>query len=191
MADEGKDAAGQNWPVALRASRPLFQGMKCFLIPCVLLLAAMTPGLRAAEPLPVEQQVADAVKSPGVTVVHFWAPWCPNCLSELSKNGWSRFIAANPNVNFVFVTIWSDEEGRAVLAKNGVGAQKNFQLLLHPNHSRIEGEMMKSFLDLPVTWTPTTWVFRNGRLRYAFNYGELRFPMLQQILRDTVDKWDR
>ena len=55
----------------------------------------------------------------------------------------------------------------------------------------LDGEKMETFLGLPVTWTPTTWIFRNGRLRYAFNYGELRFLLVQQLLRDTTDKWDR
>jgi thiol-disulfide isomerase/thioredoxin len=177
----------RHWPVAMGKIPVIFPCMKQFLASFIL-LAAFT-GLRAADPLPVEQQVAEAVKSPGVTVVHLWAPWCSNCLSELSKNGWSRFIAANPDVNFIFVTIWNDEDGHAVLLKNGVGPQKNFQLYLHPNHSRADGEKMTSFLGLPVTWTPSTWIFRNGSLRYAFNYGELRFALLQQILRDTTEKW--
>jgi len=179
----------RHWPVATDKIPAIFPRMKRFLAPLVL-LAALT-GLRAAEAPSVEQQVAAAVKSTGVTVVHFWAPWCPNCLSELSKNGWSRFIAANPDVTFIFVTIWNDADGREVLAKNGVGPQKNFELYLHPNPSRVDGEKMETFLGLPVTWTPTTWIFRNGRLRYAFNYGELRFMIVQQLLRDTSDKWDR
>lgn len=87
----------------------------------------------------LEQRVADATKSANVTVVHFWAPWCPNCRAELANGGWSGFIAANPNVNFVFVTIWSAADGRDVLEKNGVGAQKNLQLLVHPNSSRARG----------------------------------------------------
>ena len=72
-------------------------------------------------------------------MVHFWAPWCPNCKAELANGGWSGFIAANPDVNFVFVTIWNPTDGRELLEKNGVGAEKNFQLLLHPNGSRERG----------------------------------------------------
>ena len=48
---------------------------------------------------------------------------------------------------------------------------------------------MTQFLGLPITWLPTTWIFREGQLRYAMNYGELRFPILQQLIRDTADKW--
>jgi hypothetical protein len=48
---------------------------------------------------------------------------------------------------------------------------------------------MSRFLGLPVTWLPTTWIFRDGKLRYAFNYGELRFPIVQQLIRDTNDLW--
>ena len=104
-----------------------------------LLFLAITLRAGAAEtPVPaVERQVADAVKAPGVTVVHLWAPWCSNCKDELANQGWSTFIAAHPDVNFVFVTVWNDEMGREVLAQNGVGAEKNFTLLLHPNGSRL------------------------------------------------------
>ena len=144
---------------------------------------------RAAELSPVEQQVATAVKAPGVTVVHFWAPWCSNCAAELAKNGWSTFIDTNAEVKFIFVTTWHTDIGREVLEKNGVGAQSNFELLLHPNPSRKTEDRMTQFLGLPVSWVPTTWIFRDGKLRYALNYGEVRFPILQQLIRDTTDKW--
>lgn len=144
---------------------------------------------RAAEPLSVEQQVAEAIKAPGVTVVHFWAPGCASCKSELSKSGWSTFIDTNAEVNFIFVTAWHDEIGREVLEKNGVGAQANFKLYLHPNPSAKDADKMSQFLGLPVTWLPTTWIFHDGKLRYAFNYGELRFPIIQQLIRDTTAAW--
>ena len=150
-------------------------------------------GLRAAELLPVERQVAEAVKSSHVTVVHFWAPWCPNCTAELAKGGWSTFIGLNSDVDFIFVTVWGGDsgDGRALLEKNGVGAQPNFQLLVHPNVSRKGADKMTAFLGLPVSWIPSTWVFRDGELRYALNYGELHFPMLQQLVRDSAEKWER
>ena len=34
-----------------------------------------------------------------------------------------------------------------------------------------------------------TWIFKGGSLRYAMNYGEMRFPVLQQFLEDTNAKW--
>jgi thiol-disulfide isomerase/thioredoxin len=139
----------------------------------------------------LDQKVAAATQSDKVTVVHFWAPWCPNCKVELANGGWSGFIAANPNVNFVFVTIWNPADGRELLEKNGVGAEKNFQLLLHPNGSRAHGQKVSEVLGLPISWIPTTWVFRDGELRYAMNYGELHFPMLAQLIRDSSDSWDR
>jgi thiol-disulfide isomerase/thioredoxin len=146
-----------------------------------------------AGPLPIEQQVAEAVKSSHVTVVHFWAPWCPNCKAELADNAWSNFVTANPDVNFIFVTVWRGElgDGRALLEKNGLGGQKNFSLLVHPNASLKAEDKMRDFMGLPLTWIPSTWVFREGNLRYALNYGELRFPMLQQLIHDSQDKWDR
>jgi thiol-disulfide isomerase/thioredoxin len=157
----------------------------------LLALAVAAGSSAATEMLPIEKQVAEMVKSPKPTVVHFWAPWCPNCYGELKKGGWSSFIDANKDVNFVFITSWSGDngDGRAMLEKLGVGPQKNFQLLLHPNTSRDE-EKMNSFLGLPMLWLPATWVFREGKLRYALNYGEVRFPILQQLVKDAVNKWE-
>jgi thiol-disulfide isomerase/thioredoxin len=148
-------------------------------------------GVLAADPGPsVEQRVAAAVQSKDVTVVHFWAPWCPNCKAELAGGGWSSFIAANPKVHVVFVTIWHGEDGRELLLRNGVGGQPNFELLLHPNPSRERGQKVEQMLGIPISWIPSTWVFRDGKLRYAMNYGELRFPMLQQLVRDSSDAWE-
>ena len=158
----------------------------------LLFLAALAPAAGAADLLPIEKEVAEITKSSKPTVVHFWAPWCPNCYAELKNKGWSTFIEANKGVNFVFVTTWSGDngDGRAMLEKVGVGPQKNFQLFLHPNTSRRDGEKMESFLGLPMLWLPATWVFRDGKLRYALNYGEVRFPILQQLLKDAASKWE-
>lgn len=160
----------------------------------VLLLAFLAPLVRAAAPEPagIEQQLAEAVKSPKVTIVHLWAPWCPNCKAELANGGWAKFIAANPDVQVIFVTVWrgTQGDGRALLEQNGVGAQPNFRLLVHPNASRKKGERMTELLGLPVTWIPSTWVYRDGTLRYALNYGELRFPLLQQLVSDASDAWE-
>lgn len=162
------------------------------LIPAVAAcLLASTPARADDRPVSaIEQQVADATGSSRVTVVHFWAPWCPNCKSELANGGWSGFIAGHPDVNFVFVTIWNPSDGRDLLEKNGVGAEKNFQLLLHPNGSRKKGEKVTELMGIPISWIPTTWVFRDGKLRYAMNYGELHFPMLQQLIQDSSDRWE-
>ena len=138
-----------------------------------------------------EQRLSEATKSEKVTVVHLWAPWCPNCKAELSDGGWSGFIAGHPDVNFIFVTVWNAADGREVLAGGGVGPQKNFQLWMHPNTSRKKGEKVTAILGLPVSWIPTTWVFREGRLRYALNYGEMRFSVLQQLVADSTASWDR
>jgi thiol-disulfide isomerase/thioredoxin len=157
----------------------------------VLLAIGLAVAGRAAEGLAIEQQVAKATESDKITVVHFWAPWCSNCKNELANNGWRDFIAANPNVEFIFITIWSDTkgDGRALLEQYGLGAQKNFQLLLHPNTSRKGADRMTEFMGMPVTWVPSTWLFREGALRYALNYGEVRFPMLQQLIKDSSDSW--
>lgn len=155
-----------------------------FLVGC----GAVSHGAEATW-LPIEREVADIARSKEVTVIHFWAPWCSNCTSELSNGGWSTFVERNPKVRFVFVTTWHTEDDRGLLERNGLGKQDNFQLLLHPNGSRNSGDMMRTFMDLPVTWIPSTWVFRDGKLRYALNYGEVRFSVLQQLVDDTGRSW--
>jgi len=146
--------------------------------------AAANPGW-----LLVEETVAEETAKPQLTVVHLWAPWCPNSHAENRDRGWSRFIAANPAVQFIFVTVRSSDDGKAYLAEHGVGGQPNLVLLHHPNHVRKGEGSLEYFMDLPVTWVPTTWVFREGKLRYALNYGEVRFPMLQQLLADAAADW--
>lgn len=168
--------------------------MKIRLLFLLLVLAASFP-LRAAEvtavPTPTETQLLDSLKAPGVTtVVHFWAPWCPNCRAELgAAGGWGDFIRAHPETRFVFVTVWHEgKDGRDALEKAGVAGQPNVTLLVDVNASRGE-DRTRRFLDLPMTWIPTTWVFRENKLRYALNYGEVRFPMLGQMVEDTGASW--
>jgi hypothetical protein len=32
-------------------------------------------------------------------------------------------------------------------------------------------------------------IYKGGDLRYALNYGEIRFPVLQQFLADSESEW--
>ena len=162
------------------------------LLAVCLALAALVAGADGAELLPVEKEVAELVQAARPTVVHFWAPWCPNCYGELKSKGWSTFINENPKVNVIFVTTWSGTsgDGREMLAKLGVGPQPNFKLLFNPNTSRRDEDKTASFLEYPLRWLPATWVFSEGKLRYALNYGEVRFPVLQQLVKDAANKWE-
>ena len=165
--------------------------MRKFLILGVLAVSALTTFAQAgAGWLNVEEAVAAAVKGPQVTVVHFWAPWCPNSKAELANRGWSTFLEQNRDVKFIFVTVRSTDDGLALLKEMGVGTQTNLTLLHHPNHVRKGEGSIQNFMDIPMTWVPTTWVFRDGKLRYALNYGEVRFPLLQQLIRDSTDAWE-
>src|SRR5690606_16777360 len=135
-------------------------------------------------------QVAALVAQPAVTLVHFWAPWCPNCKREMREDGWAKFVRDNPNVTVVFINVWhGGMDGAEALAAAGWNGQSNFVAFTHPNASRKRGEKLERFLGLPVGWVPTTWVFRDGRQRYALNYGEVRFDMLQQMVEDAARKW--
>jgi thiol-disulfide isomerase/thioredoxin len=136
-----------------------------------------------------EQAVLTAIKSPETTVVHLWAPWCSNCQAELKAGGWGKMITENPQVKFCFVSIWNDgQDGRAMLNKFGIAAQPNVTILADPGPRRGENKI-KQFAGLPLSWIPTTWIYKGGDLRYALNYGEVRFLVLQQFLTDSQSEW--
>jgi thiol-disulfide isomerase/thioredoxin len=161
--------------------------MKKLLILFVAALSLVsTSALFAASP--AEQQLAETIKAPGLSIVHLWAPWCSNCQAELKSGGWLKTIKANPQVKFYFVSVWNGgEDGRAMLTKFELATQPNVTILADPGPRG--ADKIKRFLDLPVSWIPTTWVFKGGDLRYALNYGEVRFDVLQQFLADSNSEW--
>jgi thiol-disulfide isomerase/thioredoxin len=155
-----------------------------FLILILLLSAA---SLRAESP--AEQTVLAAIKSPQTSVVHLWAPWCSNCQAELKTGGWTKMISENPQVKFYFVSVWNDgQDGRAMLNKFGIADKANVTILADRGPHRGENKI-KQFGGLPLNWIPTTWIYKGGDLRYALNYGEVRFPVLQQFLTDSQSEW--
>ena len=147
----------------------------------LLLAFALT---RPAAPT-AEFQTAELVKRGDLTVVHLWAPWCSNCLAEMKSGGWTKMVKDNPQTRFVFVSVWnSGDAGVEMLKKFEIADQPNVTVVADPGPRRGD-DKLKRFLDLPVSWIPTTWVYKGGELRYAMNYGEVRFPVLQQFLEDT------
>jgi thiol-disulfide isomerase/thioredoxin len=152
-----------------------------------LILFVAAASLRAESP--TEQKVLDAIKSPDLSVVHLWAPWCSNCQTELKTGGWTKILNENPNVKFYFVSIWNDgQDGRAMLKKFNIADQPNVTILADPGPRRGESKI-KQFAGLPLSWIPTTWIYKDGDLRYALNYGEVRFSVLQQFLEDSQSEW--
>ena len=138
----------------------------------------------------VEREIAQIVAGPQVTVVHFWAPWCSNCAAEMKDGGWTKFVNGNPAVKVVFLNIWHEgQSGDRKLAAAGLGGQKNFVAMTHPNGSNARNEKLDTFLGYPLQWVPTTWVYRDGKLRFALNYGEVRFERLQQMVNDAGVGW--
>lgn len=149
-------------------------------------LLAIT-SLRAESP--AEQKILEAVKSPDLSVVHLWAPWCSNCQAELKSGGWLKMAKENPQVKFYFVSVWNDAgDGRVLLQKFHITDQPNVTILADPGPRRGDNKI-KQFAGMPFSWIPTTWVYKGGDLRYALNYGEVRFDVLQQFLEDSKSEW--
>src|SRR4051812_31789850 len=138
---------------------------------------------------PAEQQLSEAIKAPGLSVVHLWAPWCGNCQAELKSGGWLKTVKANPDVKFYFVSVWNGgDDGKAMLTQYELAGQPNRTILPPPGPPK-GGTRIKRFLDLPLSWIPTTWIYKGGELRYAMNYGEMRFEVLQQFITDSNSEW--
>ncbi len=154
----------------------------------ILLLAAVALASRLSAASSAEEQIAVATKAPGLSIVHLWAPWCSNCQAELKSGGWTKTVKDNPTVKFYFVSVWnSGEDGRAMLTKFDIAQQPNVTILADPGPRG--KDHIKQFAGLPLSWIPTTWLFKGGDLRYALNYGELRFPVLQQFIADSNSEW--
>ena len=108
----------------------------------------------------------------------------------MAAGGWRKFTEENPKVRVVFINIWHKNlDAAAALKVAGLGPQPNFLARTDANSSNQRGEKLETFLGFPVQWVPTTWVYRQGKLRYALNYGEIRFAMLQQMVADASEQW--
>src|SRR5205085_8384581 len=153
-----------------------------------ILIALTATGSIRAEPA-AEQQVLNAINAPDLTVVHLWAPWCSNCQAGLKSGGWLKMAKENPKTKFIFVSGWNNgNEGRAMLVKFGLTNQANVSITADPG-PRTGDSKIKQFAGLPLSWIPTTWVYKGSDLRYALNYGEVRFPVLEQLLADSESEW--
>jgi len=136
-----------------------------------------------------ERSVLEVIKSPDLSVVHLWAPWCSNCQAELKNGGWLKMVRDNPQVKFYFVSVWNDGGGgKSMLSKFQIADQPNVTILADPGPRRGDNKI-KQFAGMQLSWIPTTWVYKGGDLRYALNYGEVRFDVLQQFLEDSKSEW--
>jgi thiol-disulfide isomerase/thioredoxin len=155
----------------------------------LLTLAVLLTAVSLRAESPAEQKVIGEIKSPELSVVHLWAPWCSNCQAELKSGGWLKMLKDNPHVKFYFVSVWNNgEDGRAMLQKFQIADQPNAVILADPGPRKGDNKI-KQFAGMPLSWIPTTWIYKGGDLRYALNYGEVRFPVLQQFLEDSSSEW--
>src|SRR5256885_8246674 len=76
-----------------------------------------------------DQTVRDSVKSPELSVVHLWAPWCSNCQAELKNGGWLKKVKNNPQGKFYFVFGLDD----------GGGGKNDAEKVPKPHQTEIHG----------------------------------------------------
>ena len=154
------------------------------------LLSAPTPATSVAPTSPAAERVQSIIAEDGVHVVHFWAPWCSNAQSELAS-GWGDLVRANTDVSFTFVSIWNDGEAAPdLLAEYNIPDRVVTLTQGDPGASDSEAERRRRFLGLPVTWSPSTWIFhQNGELAFALNYGEMPMDTIQSLLNATETDW--
>ncbi|WP_232798095.1 TlpA family protein disulfide reductase [Salinibacter altiplanensis] len=153
-------------------------------------VAGPRPAVSVSPTTEAEAVVQDRIQEKGLHVVHFWAPWCSNSQNELD-NGWAGLVAANPAVTFTFVTVWNDNEsGAATLNEHSLPDRVAEVTQPDLGPSDQEENRRHSFLGLPVTWVPSTWIFHgNGELAFALNYGEMEMDTIQGLLDATSADW--
>ena len=49
---------------------------------------------------------------------------------------------------------------------------------------------IKQFAGLPLSWIPHHLDLQRRRSSLRLNYGEIRFPMLQQLITDSSSDWE-
>jgi hypothetical protein len=108
---------------------------------------------------------------------------------ELKSGGWLKMAKENPKTRFIFVSVWNNgNDGRPMLEKFGLTNQANVTITADPG-PRTGDAKIKQFAGLRLSWIPATLIYKGGDLRYALNYGEIRFPVLQQFLADSESEW--
>src|ERR1700681_4788199 len=113
------------------------------------ILAALVAAASLRAESPAERRVLEAIKSPNLSVVHLWAPWCSNCQAELRSGGWLKMVKDNPHVKFYLVSVWNGgEDGRAKLKKFEISDQPNVTILADPGPPR--GNHIKQLPGLPL-----------------------------------------
>ena len=153
----------------------------------------MTDAPTFVSPLAVPTQAEHAVRSvlaePGIHVVHFWAPWCSNSIDELPA--WRALLGEDrPDATFAFVTVWNnDKSGRDEMNASGIPSDVVEITQADRGPSGIKELRRKRFFGLPMTWIPSTWIFRGDALAYAINYGEASEATLRTLIADAQRGW--
>jgi hypothetical protein len=137
-----------------------------------------------------ERAVLDRISGEGLHVVQLWAPWCSNSIAPLER-GWSGLVERQPEVAFTFVTVWNGgASGAEELARLGLAERVTEVTAPETGTREDKPGRQRHFLGLPLTWIPTTWVFRpGGELAFAFHYGETEAEDVERALAAARQTW--
>ena len=136
-----------------------------------------------------ERKVRAILDEGETEVVVFWAAWCGNSISQLER-GLAEAVAEHENVGFTFVSLWDEgRDGADTLRAYDVPSRARIFAQPGVGQDAPKEDRRKDFLGLPVTWIPTVWVFREGTLAYAFNYGEVSREQLDAAIEGARSSW--
>lgn len=173
--------------------------MRLALFVCLAASACAQPAAVATSPTSdgfteVEHAVQARISADGVHVVRLWAPWCGNSRAEMEA-GLYESIENHPDVTFSFVTVWNDaRDGASMLQRYGITPSEDGRVAVFAQPDRGPSAdralRRRTFLSVPISWTPTTLVYnRGGKLAYAFAYGEVSPELLAQAIADARNEW--
>lgn len=128
---------------------------------------------------PVDQQF---LKNSPLTLVTYWATWCPHCLIEMRTLGWYRELyGKSKNVQVLAVTadLWQEDYEPELLEKAlDILEQQNADITAVFNGEEMENDLFKYVMNYPTSF----FVDSNGKVLKVY----VEEPELEVLLEDSA-----